>query len=89
MVTFDASSVGRAKEQKLAQKKQVEITTIHADLADFVIEPQTWDGIVSIFCHLPPDLRAKVYRQSVIGLKPNGVFVLEAFAPKQLQYNTG
>ena len=89
VVTVDASSVGLAKAQKLAQKKQVEITTIHADLADFVIEPQTWDGIVSIFCHLPPDLRAKVYRQSVIGLKPNGVFVLEAFAPKQLQYNTG
>ncbi|MFN9238876.1 MAG: SAM-dependent methyltransferase, partial [Pseudanabaena sp.] len=60
-----------------------------ADLADFVIEPQTWDGIVSIFCHLPPDLRAKVYSQAVQGLKPNGVFVLESFAPEQLQYNTG
>lgn len=89
VVTVDASSVGLAKAQKLAQEKQVKIITIHADLADFVIKPQTWDGIVSIFCHLPPDLRAKVYRQSVIGLKPNGVFVLEAFAPKQLQYNTG
>lgn len=89
VVTVDASSVGLAKAQKLAQKKQVEITTIHADLADFVIEPQTWDGIVSIFCHLPPDLRAKVYSQAVQGLKPNGVFVLESFAPEQLQYNTG
>jgi SAM-dependent methyltransferase len=89
VVAVDGSSVGLAKTQKLAQAKQVEITTIHADLADFVIEPQAWNGIVSIFCHLPPDLRAKVYRQSVIGLKPNGVFVLEAFAPKQLQYNTG
>ena len=89
VVTVDASSVGLAKAQKLAQEKQVEITTIHADLADFVIEPQTWDGIVSIFCHLPPDLRAKVYSQAVQGLKPNGVFVLESFAPEQLQYNTG
>lgn len=89
VVAVDGSSVGLAKTQKLAQEKQVEIITIHADLADFVIEPQAWDGIVAIFCHLPPDLRAKVYRQSVIGLKPNGVFVLEAFAPKQLQYNTG
>jgi SAM-dependent methyltransferase len=89
VVAVDGSSVGLAKAQKLAQENQVKIITIHADLADFVIEPQAWDGIVSIFCHLPPDLRAKVYRQSVIGLKPNGVFVLEAFAPKQLQYNTG
>jgi len=89
VVAVDGSSVGLAKTQKLAQAKQVEITTIHADLADFVIEPQAWDGIVSIFCHLPPDLRAKVYSQAVQGLKPNGVFVLESFAPEQLQYNTG
>ncbi|MFN5968342.1 MAG: class I SAM-dependent methyltransferase, partial [Pseudanabaena sp.] len=47
VVTVDASSVGLAQAQKLAQKKQVEITTIHADLADVVIEPQSWDGIVS------------------------------------------
>ncbi len=89
VVAVDGSSVGLAKTQKLAQAKQVEITTIHADLADFVIEPQAWNGIVSIFCHLPPDLRAKVYSQAVQGLKPNGVFVLESFAPEQLQYNTG
>lgn len=89
VVAVDQSSVGLAKAQKLAQEKQVAITTIHNDLADFVIEPQTWDGIISIFCHLPSDLRAKVYGQAVMGLKPNGVFILEAFAPKQLQYNTG
>jgi len=85
----DGSMVGLEKAQKLAQEKQVKITTIHADLAEFVIEPQAWDGIVSIFCHLPPDLRSQVYRQAVQGLKVNGVFVLEAFAPEQLEYNTG
>jgi SAM-dependent methyltransferase len=89
VVAVDQSTVGLAKAQKLAQEKQVQISTIHADLADFVIEPQAWDGIVSIFCHLPPDLRSQVYRQAVQGLKPNGVFVLEAFAPEQLSYNTG
>lgn len=89
VVAVDQSTVGLAKAQKLAQEKQVQISTIHADLADFVIEPQAWDGIVSIFCHLPPDLRSLVYRQAVQGLKSSGVFVLEAFAPEQLSYNTG
>lgn len=89
VVAVDQSIVGLAKAQKLAQEKQVEISTIHADLADFIIEPQAWDGIVSIFCHLPSDLRSRVYHQVVQGLKPNGVFILEAFAPEQLQYNTG
>jgi hypothetical protein len=89
VVSEDQSIVGLEKAQKLAQEKQVKITTIHADLADFVIEPQTWDGIISIFCHLPPELRLKVHRQAVQGLKTNGVFILEAFALEQLQYNTG
>jgi SAM-dependent methyltransferase len=86
---IDQSIVGLEKAKKLAQEKQVQISTIHADLADFVIEPQAWDGIVSIFCHLPIDLRSQVYCQAVQGLKPSGVFVLEAFAPEQLSYNTG
>jgi SAM-dependent methyltransferase len=86
---IDQSIVGLEKAKKLAQEKQVQISTIHADLADFVIEPQAWDGIVSIFCHLPLDLRSQVYCQAVQGLKPSGVFVLEAFAPEQLSYNTG
>jgi SAM-dependent methyltransferase len=89
VVAVDQSTVGLAKAQKLAQEKQVAITTIHADLADFIIEPQAWDGIISIFCHLPSELRIKVYRQAVQGLKPNGVFILESFAPEQLQYDTG
>ena len=89
VVAVDGSMVGLKKAQKLAQEKQVKITTIHADLADFVIESQAWDGIVSIFCHLPTALRGKVYRQAVQGLKPNGTFVLEAFAPEQLPYHTG
>jgi SAM-dependent methyltransferase len=86
---IDQSIMGLEKAKKLAQEKQVQISTIHADLADFVIEPQAWDGIVSIFCHLPLDLRSQVYCQAVQGLKPSGVFVLEAFAPEQLSYNTG
>ncbi len=89
VVAVDQSSVGLAKAQKLAQEKQVAISTIQTDLADFAIAPQSWDGIISIFCHLPSELRTKVYHQAVMGLKPNGVFVLEAFAPEQLQYNTG
>ena len=89
VLAVDQSAVGLAKAQKLAIAKQVSITTIQANLADFVIEPEAWDGIVSIYCHLPSSLRNKVYQQIIRGLKPNGVFMLEGFAPEQLQYNTG
>ena len=89
VTAVDQSAVGLAKAQKLAIAKQVSITTIQANLADFVIEAEAWDGIVSIYCHLPSALRNKVYQQIIRGLKPNGVFMLEGFAPEQLQYNTG
>lgn len=46
-------------------------------------------AIVSIFCHLPPNLRANIHRQVVSGLRSRGVFVLEAYTPRQLEFKTG
>jgi SAM-dependent methyltransferase len=89
VTAVDASPVGLEKAQKLAAERSVEIETIVADLADFVIQPDAWDGVVSIFCHLPPPLRAQVHRQVVAGLRPGGVFVLEAYTPRQLTLKTG
>ena len=45
--------------------------------------------IVSIFVHLPPALRRRLHRQVVAGLRPGGLFVLEAYRPEQLAYKTG
>lgn len=89
VVAVDQSLVGLQKAQRLAATKGVRITTIQADLADYRIEPDRWDGIVSIWCHLPRLLRAEVYRQVRTGLKPGGLFLLEAYTPEQLRYGTG
>ena len=64
-------------------------TGVVADLADYPIPGDHWDGIVSIFCHIQPDLRVDLHRRSVRGLRPGGVFVLEAYTPAQLRYRTG
>lgn len=85
----DASSAGLKKARRLADTHSVKIKTVHADLADYVIEPQYWDVIVSIFCHLPPGLRRDLHRRCVEGLRPGGVVLLEAYTPAQLQYKTG
>jgi hypothetical protein len=55
----------------------------------YVIEPGAWEGIVSIFCHLPVPARQRLYRQVAVGLRSGGVFLLEAYTPKQLEYGTG
>jgi len=85
----DGSAVGIAKLRKLAAEKGVAVTAIVGDLAAFAIAPQAWDAIVSIWCHLPEPLRRQVYRACVAGLKPGGVFLLEAYHPRQLAFKTG
>jgi len=89
VTAVDQSSVGLAKAHKLATERGVDITTVVADLTDFQIEPQAWDGIVSIFAHMPPEARRHLHREVVSGLRSGGVFLLEAYRPEQLRYGTG
>lgn len=85
----DSSAVGMQKAQALARERGVTITTCIADLEDFVFPPESFNAIVSIFCHLPPLLRKKVHSGVVSSLKKGGVFILEGYTPKQLQQGTG
>jgi SAM-dependent methyltransferase len=89
VTAMDASAVGMQKAQELAQRMNVQIQTVVGDLAEFAFGTQCWDGFVSIFCHLPPVLRSAVHAQVLSALAPKGVFLLEGYAPSQLQYKTG
>jgi SAM-dependent methyltransferase len=85
----DGSQVGLSKAVQLATERGVAITTILADLSSFEIKPEQWDGVIACFCHLPSAIRIPLHRAAVRGLKPGGVFVLEAFSKEQLAYGTG
>jgi SAM-dependent methyltransferase len=89
VTAVDASGVGLEKARRLAAERGVAVDTVHADLATFTLEPGAWDAVVSIFCHLPPALRADVHRRAVAGLRPGGVLLLEAYTPRQLDLGTG
>lgn len=89
VTAVDASAVGLEKARRLADTRGVAVETIVADLAALAIEPDSWDGIVSIFCHVPAALRRVLHRKVREGLRPGGVFVLEAYTPAQLEYRTG
>ena len=89
VTAVDLSSVGLEKAQRLAGAQGVEITTIPVNLSEFEIGTDRWDIIVSIFCHLPPDLRRIVHQRCSEGLRPGGVMLLEAFTPRQLGLGTG
>jgi cyclopropane fatty-acyl-phospholipid synthase-like methyltransferase len=85
----DQSTVGLEKAQRLAQQYGVSIRTECADLSKYVIVPEAWSGIISIFCHLPSELRRTVLAACVAGLTPGGVFILESYTPAQLELKTG
>ena len=89
VVAVDSSFEGLKKADKLASDHNVHIITQIGDLTSYEITPSYWDGIVSIFCHLPPLIRKALHKKVVRGLKINGVFVLEGYTPAQLAFNTG
>jgi SAM-dependent methyltransferase len=89
VLAVDGSSVGLSKLERLAAERGVKVRTLVSDLADFPIEAGYWDGIVSIWCHVPPELRMNLHRKVVTGLAVGGVLILESYRPKQLDYKTG
>jgi SAM-dependent methyltransferase len=89
VVAVDASAVGLAKARKLADERGVAIHTVIADLAHLDIEPDSWDAVVSIFAHVPPDTRKVLHHKIVHGLRSGGMLVLEAYTPEQISLGTG
>lgn len=83
VTAVDQSDVGLQKAEKLALKNGVTIQTIVANLADFDFGNDTWDGIVSIAAHVPPELRKKLHAQVPNALHKDGIFLLEAFSLRQ------
>jgi SAM-dependent methyltransferase len=89
VTALDYSEVGLQRAQEFAARAGVAIKTLQADLSTYVFEPSAWDGIVSIFGHLPAALRAQVNSQIYGALKPGGRLQLVGYHPKQLEYGTG
>ena len=83
VTAVDQSRIGLRKAEALAKENGVEIETIVADLAHFDLGEEKWDGIVSIFAHVPPSIRIELHSQVQKGLKRGGVLLLEGFTPRQ------
>lgn len=89
VTAVDGSAVGLEKARQLAATSGVEIETIVSDLAVFDLGVDRWDGVVSIWCHVPSAVRARLHRATVAALRPGGVLLLESYTPKQLEHKTG
>ncbi|NDG83971.1 MAG: class I SAM-dependent methyltransferase [Proteobacteria bacterium] len=89
VTAVDQSVEGFKKLDQLAREAAVSVETVVEDLESFPIECGKYDGVVSIWCHVPPALRASLHSRVVQGLRPGGILILEAYHPRQLGYKTG
>lgn len=89
VTAVDASRVGLEKAQRLARQQGVAIETVVADLGDFSLEDGSYDLIVSIYAHAVKDARIRLHHQIVKALSHGGMFLLEAYTPRQLAFQTG
>jgi len=89
VLAVDQSDVGMKKARVRAQQRGVPLATQAADLATFDTTEHSFDVISSIFVHVPTELRSRVHARVVSWLKPDGLFVLEAYAPDQITRDTG
>lgn len=89
VTAVDQSPVGLDKARRLAASRQVSIDTVVADVTTFALGDAAWDGIVSIWCHLPSRQRSELHHRAVKALRSGGVVLIEAYTPAQLRHGTG
>ena len=86
VLSIDISLVGLKKAEALATQHQVKIQTECADLTSWQWPKATYDLVVAIYLHFDPEVRQRMHRSMLEALKPAGLLILEAFNPKQLEY---
>jgi len=89
VTTIDLSPVGVEKAKRLAAERGERINAQVGDLETFQMGNGVWDSIVSIFCHVPSELRGQVHENVKRALKPGGIFVLEAYTKANIGRGVG
>jgi SAM-dependent methyltransferase len=85
----DFSREGLRKAAALAASRGVTVELIEADVVAYEPEPGAFAAVISSWLHLSAADRATVYPRAVRALAPGGLFLLEAYTPDQLRYQTG
>lgn len=84
----DGSKVAKEKCLKLCKAFESHLSYEVVNLNTYKIDTY-FDAIISIWCHLPSKLTQGMFELASKQLKPGGLFILEAYTPRQLEYATG
>ncbi len=90
VVGFDASDIALAKAKQFAKDNHVVVEYSFSDTDSFIWQANTYDAVIGIFIQFAdPAMRERIFKQSYEALKPGGIFILQGYTPKQLEYKTG
>ncbi len=87
--SIDLTEAGVAKTRRLAVERGVSVAAEVGDLATADLGVGRWLAVVSMFAHVPPDVRRDLHRRVVAALAPGGVLLLESYTPAQIGRGTG
>jgi len=87
---FDVSDIALSKANQFAADNKVNIQYSLCDTDGFDWQTNSYDAVVAIFIQFAdPEMRARIFKQVHQTLKPGGLFILQGYTPKQLEYKTG
>ena len=86
---FDLSEAGKEKCHQLATEKDVSINYQITDALNFDYGEAQYDVIALIYAHFPMAIRAAVHQKCMQALKKDGIIIMEAFNPLQLNNTSG
>ena len=87
---FDVSDIALAKAKQFAKDNSVVMNHTLCDTDGWSWEANAYDAIIAIFIQFAdPAMRERIFKQVHKSLKPGGIFILQGYTPKQLEYRTG
>ena len=90
VVGFDASDIALAKAKQFAKENQVEVEYTFSDTDSFAWQSNTYDAVIAIFIQFAdPAMRERIFQKAHETLKQGGIFILQGYTPRQLEYKTG
>ena len=84
--SIDLSQVAVDDALKRADDRGLIIDAWQGDLEDMDWPAHHWDCIVSIWLHLPTDLRQEIHAGFWGSLNPGGLLILEAYRPEHVEF---
>lgn len=89
LTVYDYAQSGLEKAKRLAQEENIQVQTRLVDLMKEPLPTQQFDAAIMVFGHFKKEDQYFVLNKIVKSIKPGGIFMVEVYSEKQLEYGTG